>query len=966
MEDVTLRKFLGNIYKNKPLAALAKLDEKTRNSVRAIYSSNENEAIKIINKLRKKLSPAKIIDMEKAITALHNDKDILPESFPSEPQTHEKYIRLENLDLIKQIQLIELKTKEKQDTLKNLCNSFKTLNSLIIDKNYSTAIDEVEKIINEYGFSHYLLRKITLLKELCDDEEKTNFLLTILNEATSKSKIITASLMHCFQEEQDYLGIKRSIMSLSIRGNYNQFTRDISRIPFHPHAKNTKDLEEMLQSNLQSSIIDAIIILKVNRKKIKHSNIKSIETVFRLLEEASPRPDDIIGVYFDGNSCDREFLFLKHSSAWMENDEINQYKYLIDHFYDSPESEYFELSEEVINNCSKIVNCNTSYDLITSDELLITDSSSLKVITKDGYILRTAIFNYLVFTKKCEFTINENDLYPLMTKTNSLDRTIHVPSMKTILPVIQSPETKLILRLLIAKKSKSEIEQMALKSLIEKILISNYEGNLVLFISEIAKKSEEVAFYIYETCNEDFIARMTRVTDSVRKITETRANLHNWRGIYSGEQIYLDRARNLIIDNQINKIRGEIDDNRIYVDTTRFSEWYNDHIYSQISSTLLILEHSNDLDQIDNPQLFELIEKCFHEFCTNSFFGIASYLGRRIRHGTFRGHLYSEVTNNIQKKHKDILQKLQVETVWNEWKEDYENKISTIINDRLHVNTPKMKLGFLIPNLKDSRKQKITLKCISSLIENYQKSGNIYGCEGIVIDACWRIAEVDLKSFISFMKSQKTKLFNRQALINLNTQNLTSKESNLVLGFERDLQSSITDKLNTLCGWFKKPQSVSPKASVSLLYKAVASEVQQSFELFEPDTDFEEENDIELNGGVYHIFYDALYVIIFNAAKHGKVDGTLSRSIFIETVDNNKKIHFKILSEIADDECEDYVSERLKVYPNDDLNNAQIVENRSGIKKLYNLELVDKNFCVELIACRDRKVITEFSYQLGY
>ena len=72
------------------------------------------------------------------------------------------------------------------------------------------------------------------------------------------------------------------------------------------------------------------------------------------------------------------------------------------------------------------------------------------------------------------------------------------------------------------------------------------------------------------------------------------------------------------------------------------------------------------------------------------------------------------------------------------------------------------------------------------------------------------------------------------------------------------------------------------------------------------------------------------------------------------------------MSEISDVDDDEYVSERLKIQPDDDLNNAQLIENRSGIKKLHNLKLIDKNFNIEIIECKNRIVKTAFSYKLGY
>jgi hypothetical protein len=110
----------------------------------------------------------------------------------------------------------------------------------------------------------------------------------VLNDAVQGSKnVITSSLLQCYQEEQDFLSMKRSIMSLRDKGLSNKYTRDITRISFHQHAKDNEDLCEMIQSNLQSSLIDALIIVKVGRfsiVKIACDNRKVIVNLSYLLE----------------------------------------------------------------------------------------------------------------------------------------------------------------------------------------------------------------------------------------------------------------------------------------------------------------------------------------------------------------------------------------------------------------------------------------------------------------------------------------------------------------------------------------------------------------------------------------------------------------------------------------------------------------------------------------------------------
>ncbi|WP_421132935.1 hypothetical protein [Alteromonas sp. A079] len=956
-------KTLGHSYDKALFSYLKRLDVETRNKVRAIATLQDDRAIKILNNLRRDLSVGKLLIAEKAISALHDSESILPEKFPKTPQTFENYCRLTALPLTKQLTLINAVLKEHGAKINAFVHELGNVNKCIIRKEFTVAAIKIEKIIETYGYSHCILRKAVFVKEHLKDQKISPYIHDFLDEAAEKSKLITSSLIHCFQDEQDYLGIKRSIMALPDKGTSNKFTRDIARIPFHAHAKEQGDLEELLQSGLQSSLIDALIVLKVNIEQLELEKYSDIQKIVDSLEAISPSLEDVIQIY-ELNE-DSEFLFFKQSSAWLESNEVIRYRYLIDHFYDSPEASYFNLSEKLTNRISRTVNCETVSCILSSERLLTDIGENLRQAICLGAITRAALFNFLTFTKRSDLKVKDCEIFPLMSRTSALDRTIHVPSIKQILPLLQCKLAKLTIRLLIAKKSKSESDHIALKSLMERILRDDFNNDFVKFFDDVADRSQEIAFYLYETCNEDFIARMTRVIKKAGDITDTRAALHIWRGEYSGESVYLDRARNLLIDSQINKIRDEIDDNRIYVDITRFTEWFNDNVSSRMSALLLMLQHSDDLEYVDNPQLLDLIEECFREFSSSNFFGIASYLGRRIRHGTFRGHLYSSVVNNIENNYSQLLNQSTILLKWNEWKENYERKVIEIIDHKLHIQSQQKKMGLLMPNLRNPAKATIAESCATTLVDHYNTCGNIYGVETIIAEACWRIAEVDLTSFNSYIKGRKPSFLAEQPLSSNKNLNLTPEGTEITRELERELRTLIAEKLTTICAWFKKPQSASPKASLSLLYKAVVSEVQQTFFDFKPDTDFKEEDDIELYGGVYHIFYDALYVIIFNAAKHGKPNGNLLREFYISSEYNKRHLRFRVLSEIKDEDDERYVLSRLEVKQGENLQYAQVIENRSGIKKLYHLQLADSKFSLEKVDCENRYVITEFAYELG-
>ncbi|WP_352339698.1 hypothetical protein, partial [Psychrobacter sp. 16-MNA-CIBAN-0192] len=93
----------------------------------------------------------------------------------------------------------------------------------------------------------------------------------------------------------------------------NRYTRDILRIPFHPHAKDDKDLSELIQSNLQSSLIDAIISAKVNQGFFTKTNYPELNKFLTIINNSALNINDIISGYTKYN--DPEDLFYQQSSA---------------------------------------------------------------------------------------------------------------------------------------------------------------------------------------------------------------------------------------------------------------------------------------------------------------------------------------------------------------------------------------------------------------------------------------------------------------------------------------------------------------------------------------------------------------------------------------------------------------------------------------------------------------------------
>ncbi|WP_213467108.1 hypothetical protein, partial [Klebsiella pneumoniae] len=67
---------------------------------------------------------------------------------------------------------------------------------------------------------------------------------------------------------------------------------------------------------------------------------------------------------------------------------------------------------------------------------------------------------------------------------------------------------KLILLLLLAKRSKNELDSFLLRKLLEDVTLKNYDGSLVNLVENYEKSHPYISEYIYDIATEDFLAKL--------------------------------------------------------------------------------------------------------------------------------------------------------------------------------------------------------------------------------------------------------------------------------------------------------------------------------------------------------------------------------------------------------------------------------------------------------------------------
>ncbi|MNS41253.1 hypothetical protein D3C72_736020 [compost metagenome] len=113
-------------------------------------------------------------------------------------------------------------------------------------------------------------------------------------------------------------------------------------------------------------------------------------------------------------------------------------------------------------------------------------------------------------------------------------------------------------------------------------------------------------------------------------------------------------------------------------------------------------------------------------------------------------------------------------------------------------------------------------------------------------------------------------------------------------------------------------------------------EVRQRHPGFAPTPIITVPEDVDLIGHRFHFFYDALYILVHNAARHGKCDGPLHISTNLLTDERHTHLTVAITSVLkpsAAQESRDGIEEAMT----GEIGDAMVNHGRSGIRKLRGL-----------------------------
>lgn len=947
--------------------AMKRLDKKSRNKLRAILSNGDTDAINDIAQLRTKLGKDQLDALEVILNSPTQFKAVrIPKPFPKKPSFIDCLQIHRAVALEERLRIIEKRAIEFRERLIRIAQSFHQIDIAYAARDIKSCRQLICASIELDGWSHAILRRIVLIRENSPEGEEDEKIEELVRQADIKA-VTVSSLIHLYSRDQHYVTIKRSIMNLADRGTINRYSRTISRLPVQPFARNKEELVAFLSEVEKCSLIDAIILAKFNSHLFQIKDYTAIDEIANNLGQTNLF-DSLVATY-DPDDANSEEVFYKQSSAWLEYEPIRQYRILLDNYYDCSREDFEILLEGFCSALHNWLSDVTLNELVRNAQFTKHPYESLARLELSGTASRSAIFNYWLYHSDGQIGFERDDLFTLMGLTRDLSRTVPIKAVRTAAKLATDGLVRLILLLLLAKRSKNELDSFQLRKLLEDVTIRDHDGSLVKLVEAYEARHPYVSEYIYEIATEDFLAKLNKLAPHRADIPEVRASLHEWMARFKKDEHFLQRARAVRIDHQLNRVRNEIDDHRIYVDPSRFSSWIEDEMMIELNSALTSTGSGKKGGAIhfDETTVSMVMRQCYNAFCSNPVFGIASYIGRRIRHGTFHGHLYSSVINHIEKgdKYRHLSRSAQFSAKWFVWKDSYNRLIEQIIQDRLHVISKAKPLGLLQPDVYGPQKLEILSAAVKTISNAYSETKSVAGIELDIIDYCWRLAEYDLIAVTRYLKAQQVPLKNLPFLLSELLPSVEPADTRMADAFRRELEHSIDHKLAAMYGWFKRPSIVAPTASLSLLFDAIVAEIKDTIPDFNPQEEENSNGEVELVGGAYHIVYDSLAVVVANAAKHGDRSRPVRRN-FEFTSGKEKQLIVNISSSIHPTDDTAKVSAIIEERKRANFQDANLYENKSGISKLIQLAHNRQDFSLDQYEVLGNEVHVRLTYDLEH
>ena len=232
----------------------------------------------------------------------------------------------------------------------------------------------------------------------------------------------------------------------------------------------------------------------------------------------------------------------------------------------------------------------------------------------------------------------------------------------------------------------------------------------------------------------------------------------------------------ILLDEKLASVRAHIDSSRIYVEEDLFHNWVTENVWpflenirkqifliipggrENMSTTEMasILKDRADVlsritDVLQEIYLNDRLRTTYETFCTDPYFGVDSFLGRRIRHNATHGILLGqldEVRDRISAQYQQ--DRWEIEGIYATWKRLYQGDIDELVNSKFRFKSHDHPRGLLSAeaDLASEKFSMMVTDVIAQVITGSQKETILRA----MTSGCWSVIDPELRKIRNFLK----------------------------------------------------------------------------------------------------------------------------------------------------------------------------------------------------------------------
>lgn len=875
--------------------------------------------------------------------------------FPSsiEDSTSAPYLGDNRLDAELAVQRARFASSEQE--LLRAVSSIEQINKAVFERDGVQVSKLIQTHTDDFGLSLFMMRKALSLRHTDFGQNAELNLHSAIDPFLARRRhLIAVAFEDSLDGQLSYIRVRRTFLSHIKNGRISRAMSPVlqdfmsplswpaekSLCPLEAYSRwgvldSLEFLERYLNEkssrfdgNLAAKIRDAIP-LSVHEKWVEAFSNFGIKDVVDLLE---------------GEQAFGEYRLFRHSLAWSEIQTVLDYRHQIETDFGhrlngQPRSRDTKPSLIDIGN-------SKASSLLSAEQVSELPLLPINTQTCGTFHRSLALAGTLDANDSKIDVASGQELLSLLDQTMDVSLLLSGAELSKFLPKRSTDRLYEYLRTALQYDAEeSRVTDHAFRRATQDIVGQEYGGDIVEYARYLDGVASNVAEHFFATCNEYFLTELYLLFEDSNAVIDAQANLLEWYGETREDEDAELRAKSHRLNLRLRKVRGSIDDTRIYVDQLKFQYWAMDTITSQLrevassSDVLTIAEDglpnlTDLIAAVEDPRtkLFQILDLAYREFCTNEFYGVDSYIGRRIRHGTLHGVLVAELKDPVNAIVEQFAATApEFSSFVEHWHSRVESVVKTYGLELLRVRSNERKLGLIVPTIGDSDKRSIALNMLNSIAFALANDRNAGVAISPIYDFCWLLLEIDLKRLRAAAQSAQ------QELVIRSNQHISGNGSELdaqILDASRYLNTELQQRFEHLIGWLTRPSNVSPSATLSLLFQAVILEVQGRYQGFLPKCVEVGETGIDMFGHRFHTLYDVLFVLVDNAAKHGNRDGELNFEVKSNTVSQvNSKITMSVTSGLKTGH-EGASCEAIIAAMNSDIGSAMLEDRNSGLRKI--------------------------------